>query len=178
MSVQETTDELAPSRWGRLAARWKGIALTVLTLAAVTLATVLYITEYRPSRQTDHAAQQVAVDAASSATVALLSYSPETLDQDLARAQTLMTGEFLTYYGKFSADIVAPAVRDKGITARAQALNAALMDLTPTTAKVLVFLNQETTSRDRPEPSLTASSVVVTLDRVDTVWLISALDPV
>ena len=45
-------------------------------------------------------------------------------------------------------------------------------------AKVLVFLNQETVSRDRPEPSLVASSVVVSVTKVDEKWLISALDPV
>jgi Mce-associated membrane protein len=168
----------AAKRWRWITARWKGIALTVLVLVTGTLASVLYVTDYRPSRQTDPAAQQVAVDAAATATVALLSYSPETLDRDLARAQTLMTGEFLTYYGKFSAEVVAPAVRDKGIRASAQVLNSALMEMQRDAAKVLVFLNQETASRDRPEPALTASSVVVTLSKVDGNWLIAALDPI
>lgn len=174
--TESSSKAAKPRRW--VTARWKGIALTVLALAAGTLASVLYVTDYRPSRQTDPAAQQVVTDAAATATVALLSYSPETLDRDLERARTLMTGEFLTYYGKFSAEVVAPAVRDKGIRAGAQVLNSALMEMQPDTAKVLVFLNQETASRDRPEPALTASSVVVTLSKVDGHWLIAALDPV
>ncbi|WNG79702.1 hypothetical protein C6A86_015480 [Mycobacterium sp. ITM-2016-00316] len=166
------------ARWSKVAVRWKGIALTVLVLATAALASVLYVTEYRPSQQTDPAAQQTVIDAASTATVVLLSYAPETLDRDLDRARTLMFGDFLTYYGKFSSEVVAPAVRDKGIKASAQVVNAALMEMSTDTAKVLLFLNQETMSRDRPEPALTASSVVVTLDKVDGHWLIAALDPV
>ncbi|MGK2868105.1 MAG: hypothetical protein ACSLFA_15930 [Mycobacterium sp.] len=168
----------AGAPWSKVTARWKGIALTVLVVAAAALASVLYVTEYRPSRQTDEAARQAVVNAASTATVVLLSYAPETLDRDMERARTLMSGDFLTYYGKFSSEVVAPAVRDKGIKASAQVLSAAPMEMTPDTAKVLLFLNQETLSRDRPEPALTASSVVVTLDKVDGHWLIAALDPV
>lgn len=149
----------------------------MLTVAAV-LALVVYGTAYRPARQSDAVAADDAVRAASSATVALLSYSPETLGQDLERARALMAGDFLTYYGKFSDDVVAPAVRTKGIQAAAQVVNAGLIEIRPNDAKVLVFLNQETVSRERREPALTASSVVVSLAKVDSRWLISALDPV
>lgn len=162
----------------KVTARWKGILLTVLLLAAAVFATVLYFNSFRPGQQTDAAAEQLAIDSASSATVALLSYSPDTLDRDMERAQSLMTGEFLTYYGKFTAEVVAPAVRERGIMAKAQVLNSGLMEMHPNSAKVLVFLNQETASRDRPEPALTASSVVVSMTRTDGKWLISALDPV
>lgn len=161
-----------------LATHWKGLGLTALLLAAATFASVLYFTSYRPSQQTDAAAEQVAIDSASTATVTLLSYAPDTLDRDLQRAQELMTGEFLTYYGKFSNEVVAPAVRERGIKASAHVLDAALMEMHPDSAKVLLFLNQETTSRDRPEPALAASSVVVSLTNSDGRWLISALDPV
>ena len=48
----------------------------------------------------------------------------------------------------------------------------------PDQAKVLVFVNQTTTSSDRAEPTQAASSVIVTLNHVDGKWLISAFDPV
>ena len=162
----------------RILLRWRGIAAAGLVLVASVLTTVLYVSDFRPALQTDAAAEQVVLAEASSATVALLSYSPETLDRDMERAQSLMTGEFLTYYGKFTTDVVAPAVRDKGIKASAQVMTSAVMEMQPDNAKVLVFLNQETVSRDRPEPSLVASSVVVSVTKVDGKWLISALDPV
>ncbi|MEB3030324.1 hypothetical protein [[Mycobacterium] nativiensis] len=159
-------------------ARWKTLALAVLLSATTVLVGALYATAHRSDRQSGAAAAQSAIDAASTGTVALLSYAPETLDRDMERAQTLMTGGFSTYYGKFSTDVVAPAVRTKGIKASAQVLNAALMEIGSNDAKVLVFLNQETVSRDRPEPARTASSVVVSLTKTDDEWRISALDPV
>lgn len=177
-TAESGSSTVGGARWPKVSVRWKGIALTALVLAAAALASVLYVTEYRPGQQTDPAAQQTVIDAASTATVVLLSYAPDTLDRDVDRARTLMVGDFLTYYGKFSSEVVAPAVRDKGIKASAQVMNAALMEMSADTAKVLLFLNQETMSRDRPEPALTASSVVVTLDKVDGHWLIAALDPV
>ena len=161
-----------------LSAHWKTFILVALLASTTVLAGALYFTVHRPDRHSDATAAQRAVDAASAGTVALLSYAPETLDRDLETARTLMTGGFLTYYGKFSTDVVAPAVRTKGIKASARVLNAALMEIASNDAKVLVFLNQETVSRDRPEPALTASSVVVSLTKTDDAWRISALDPV
>jgi Mce-associated membrane protein len=43
---------------------------------------------------------------------------------------------------------------------------------------VLLFLNQTTTSKENPDGSFTASSVKVSLTKVNDVWLISAFDPV
>ncbi|BBX12828.1 hypothetical protein MNVM_19090 [Mycobacterium novum] len=169
---------LAARTTAALIARWQILALAALLSSATVLAGVLYATAHRPDRQSDAAAAQSAIDAASSGTVALLSYAPETLDRDMDRARALMTGGFSTYYGKFTTDVVAPAVRTKGIKASAQVLNAALMEIRSNEAKVLVFLNQETVSRDRPEPALTASSVVVSLTKTNNEWLVSALDPV
>lgn len=161
-----------------LTRRRKPFLLGVILAATAVLATVLYVTAYRPIQQSSDAAGDAAVRAASSATVALLSYAPETLDQDIERSRSLMSGDFLTYYSKFTTDVVAPAVRTKGIRAAAQVVNAGLLEIRQNEAKVLVFLNQETVSRERPEPALTASSVVVSLAKVDAKWLISALDPV
>lgn len=167
------------TRAGReLVARWRVLVVAGLLVLSAVLAAVLYFTQYRIDRQTDAASVEAVVDAASTGTIALLSYAPETLDEDLATARSTMTGDFLTYYGKFSSDVVAPAVQDKGITASVQIVRAGMMEIHPASAKVLVFLNQETVSKDRPDPSLTASSVVVSLTKVDGNWLISAFDPV
>jgi Mce-associated membrane protein len=38
-------------------------------------------------------------------------------------------------------------------------------------------MNQNTASKEKPEPLTTASSVVVTLNRVSGSWLIAKLDP-
>jgi Mce-associated membrane protein len=48
----------------------------------------------------------------------------------------------------------------------------------PGKAEVLVFVNQVTTSKDRPTPALATSSVMVTLVRSGDGWLISGFNPV
>ncbi|MBU8810204.1 hypothetical protein KL953_15075 [Mycolicibacterium goodii] len=159
-------------------ARWRAIVVVGLLVSSAALVTVLYLTQYRIDRQTDTKAVDEVVAAASTGTVALLSYTPDTLEADLAAARSKMTGDFLTYYGKFTSDVVAPAVQQKGITATARVARAGMMEIRPDSAKVLVFLNQETSSKERPDPSLTASSVVVSMTKVGGNWLISAFDPV
>ncbi|PRC45061.1 hypothetical protein C6A85_97060 [Mycobacterium sp. ITM-2017-0098] len=161
-----------------LAGRWHALTVLVLVAVSAALLATVYLREYRPDGQTDAASVAAAIDAASTGTTALLSYAPETIDDDLNTSRSLMTGEFLTYYSKFTAEVVAPAVRDEGVRARAQVVRAALMEIRPDLAKVLLFLNQETSSRDRPEPAPTASSVVVSMTKADGKWLISAFDPV
>ncbi|AFE12633.1 hypothetical protein MRGA423_08530 [Mycobacterium tuberculosis RGTB423] len=67
----------------------------------------LYLEQYRPDQQTDSGAARAAVAAASDGTIALLSYSPDTLDQDFATARSHLAGDFLSYYDQFTQQIVA-----------------------------------------------------------------------
>ena len=179
MTIAKGATVSAPRRMASaLATRWRLVAVPSLLITACAMLATLYVTQYRVDSQTDSAAEQAAVAAASSATAALLSYTPETIDTDLATARSLMTGEFATYYGGFTAEVVAPAARDRGVKAQAHVIDSALMELRPDQAKVLVFLKQQTASRERPEATVTASSVAVTVTRVDGEWLASAFDPV
>jgi Mce-associated membrane protein len=124
------------------------------------------------------AAAHTAIQAASDGTVALLSYSPDSLDRDFSDAKAHLTGDFLSYYNHFTEQIVAPAAKQKGVTTRAVVVQSALSELNPDMAVVLLFINQTTTSTDRPEPALTSSSVLVSLSKVNGAWLISKFDAV
>ena len=84
----------------------------------------------------------------------------------------------MSYYSKFTEQIVTPAARQRSVRANAVVVRAAVSELYPNSAVVLVFVNQSTTSRDRPEPVLAPSSVLVTLTKVDGQWLISSFNPV
>lgn len=158
--------------------RWRVVAVSLLVIVSGAMLAALYVTQYRVDSQTDAAAENAVVEAASSATAALLSYTPETIDADLAAARSAMTGDFATYYSGFTSEVVAPAARERGVKAQAHVIDSALMELHPDRAKVLVFLKQETSSRERPEAAVTASSVAVTVTKVDGRWLVSAFDPV
>ena len=157
---------------------WLPLAAMALVLASVVAAGSVYWWLYRPDRLTDSAAQQQVVAAAKEGTEALLSYSPETLDADLATAKSHLTGEFLDYYSDFTEKVVAPAARQKGVKTEANVARAAVSEMRPGKAEVLVFVNQVTTSKDRPTPALATSSVMVTLVRSGGDWLISGFNPV
>jgi Mce-associated membrane protein len=157
---------------------WAAIVLAVALVAAAGLASWMFFFVYQPDRQTDDTAVQSAVKTASDGTVALLSYSPESLDKDFATAKSKLTGSFLSYYTQFTEQIVAPAAKQKSVKTQAAVVRAALSDIHPESAVVLVFINQTTESKDRADPSFINSAVRVTLQKIDGGWLISSFDPV
>lgn len=161
----------------RLLVRWRSILLTALVTAAMGLAVGLFLFQYRPDRRIDDAAAQRAIQAASDGAVASLTYSSDSMARDFASAKSHLTGDFLAYYDKFTKDIVTPTVQQKHITQTAVVLRAAISELHPDSAVVLVFLNETTASKEKPEPLTTPSSVRVTLTKVNGSWLISKLDP-
>ncbi|MGB8387852.1 twin-arginine translocation pathway signal [Mycobacterium sp.] len=179
-------DGAAPGRLKRFAARVKkrssgkvlAALVTLLVVASLALLGGLFYFLYLPDRDTDAAAAKAAISAASEGTVAVLSYSPETLDRDFSSAKSHLTGDFLTYYSQFTHEIVAPAAKQKSVKTSAVVLRAALSELHPDSATVLLFVNQSTQSKDRPEPTLTSSSVLVTMTKADGRWLISSFSPV
>ncbi len=63
-------------------------------MSAVTAGSV-YWWLYRPDRLTDAAGQQQVLSAATEGIEALLSYSPENVDNDVATAKSQLTGDFL-----------------------------------------------------------------------------------
>jgi Mce-associated membrane protein len=153
------------------------LVLVLALLAAGGLAAWLYFSEYRPDEQTDAAVAQSAVDAARSGTLALLSYKPDTLDKDVAAAKSHLTGDFLNSYDEFTKQILSPAAKEKAVATTAQVVGAAATDVRPDSAVVLVFVNQVSTSRERPDPAMASSSVLVSLTKADGGWLITKFDP-
>ncbi len=152
--------------------------VALLVVASLGLLGGLYYFLYVPDRETNEAATKAAISAASEGAVAVLSYSPDTLDHDFSSAKSHLTGDFLSYYDQFTTQIVAPAAKQKSLKTTAVVLRAALKEFHPDSAVVLLFVNQSTQSKDRPEPTLNNSSVLVTLTRADGKWLISSFNPV
>jgi Mce-associated membrane protein len=163
--------------WSPLGSRWRVIALAVLVVAAMALAGAVFFLQYRPDQQTDAAARQAATKAAEDGAVAVLTYSPDTLDHDIANAKSHLTGNFLNYYNKFTEAIMAAAAKQKGVTTSANVAESAVSELRPDSAVVLVFVNKMTLSKDQPAPVPTPATVRVTMTKVNGSWLISEFDP-
>jgi Mce-associated membrane protein len=164
-------------QWARRwSARWRSIIATTLVVAAVGVAAGVYFFLYRPDQQVGDAAAHRAIQTASDGAVAVLSYAPDHVDHDFDKAKSYLTGDFLAYYTKFTEQIAAMALQ-KHVTQTAKVVRAAVSEMHPNSAVVLVFINLTATSKEKPEPQSTASGARVTLTKVKGSWLISNLDP-
>lgn len=161
----------------RYSARWRSIVATTLAIAAVGVAAGVYFILYRPDQQVGDAAARRAIQAASDGAVAVLSYSYDHLNRDFNNAKSHLTGDLLAYYSKFSDDVVAPTAQKGQLTASAKVIRAAVTELHPDSAVVLVFVDQTTKSVQKKDPENTQSSVLVTLTKVNGSWLIAKFDP-
>ncbi|MCV7031777.1 hypothetical protein [Mycobacterium sherrisii] len=185
-AVEATDADAAeqPERSGRAALlAWlkaKAVPITLISLLLLSggAAAWLYFQQYRPDQQTNAAVADAVVSSASDGTVALLSYSPDSLDKDFAAAKSHLSGDFLSYYNQFTEQIVAPAAKQKSLKTNARVLGAAVQELHPDSAVVLVLVDQSTTSKDNPDPAMSSSSVLVSLTKLNGAWLITKFEPV
>lgn len=109
--------------------------------------------------------------------IGLLTYRPETVEEDLAAAEDGLTGRFRDTYSQLSHDVLIPDAKHKNISAIASVPAAASVSATPNHAVVLLFVDQ-LLAVGASEPVDTASSFRVSLDKMDGRWLISNLEPI
>lgn len=160
-------------------ARWRAaLAYAVLPAIALLLAASAgYLRWYDSSAAASAAAGTDAVRSASDSTVSMLSYKAGSVQSDLTTAANRLTGGFKDSYTSLVHDVVIPGAQQRQISSVATVQAAAAESTTATHAVVLLFVSQSVTVGTDP-PSDTASSVRVTLDRVDDRWLVSGFDPV
>jgi Mce-associated membrane protein len=167
------------TRIARRRIRWsKAIAYGLIPGLALLLASAAgYLKWQDGTTREAQAAGAESVRSAIDSTVALLSYRPDTVEKDLDAAKGRLTGTFLNAYTSLTRDVVIPGAKQKQVSAVATVPAAASSSATPTHAVVLLFVDQ-TVTVGQGAPTNTASSVRVTLDKVDGRWLISQFDPV
>lgn len=187
IEAAENEDKEAPSDprgsvvWQTLRGVWARIGVILLAAALVAsagVASLLFFFQYRPDQEIDAAAAKVAIDAASKGSVALLTYSPDSLDKDFTAAKSHLTGDFLSYYTQFTEQVVTPAAKQKAVKTTATVVRSAVSELHPDSAVVLVFINQQTTSKENPDGAFASSTVKVGMKKMNDTWLISSFDPV
>lgn len=157
-------------------ARWRPILLTVLLFIVAGFAAGYFYFVYRPDLQTDDAAARQVMEVASDGAVALLSYSPDTLSRDFDNAKSRLTDNYLAYYQRFEDQIVGPSAQRGQVTTTATVIKAAVAELHPNSAVVLVFLRQKTASKATPQPVVTSSSARIALVKINGSWLIEKFD--
>jgi Mce-associated membrane protein len=164
-------------RAGRFSAK-RILACALLPVLALILAAgAAYLRWQVSSAQLSRTAAVQSTQAATESTVAMLSYRPETVDKDLLSAGNRMTGKFRDDYTRLINDIVIPGAKQKKISAVAKVAAAASVSATENHAVVLEFVDQTVTIGDDP-PTDSASTVRITLEKVNGRWLISQFDPI
>ncbi|MET8427858.1 hypothetical protein [Nocardia sp. NPDC004860] len=152
------------------------IAATAVILGlAVTVSLQLFV--QRPADRDLAAARDTVAHTASDGAVAILSYKPETVDQDLNAAKARLTGDFLDTYGKLADTVVGPTAKDKRVTMQATPTGAAVESVARDRATVLVYIDQITTVAGNPAPSQSQNALRVGLAKVDGRWLINRFEP-
>lgn len=171
-AVEEPAAKVRRFSWKRLLVGGLLPALVMLMAAAAG-----YLKWQTHSAQMAQAAAAQSVQAATESTIAMLAYRPDTVDKALPAAADRLTGAFRNDYTKLIDDVVIPGSKQKKISAIATVPAAASISATENHAVVLVFVNQ-TTVIDNDPPSNSASSVRITLERINNRWLISQFEPV
>ncbi|BBU21631.1 hypothetical protein AWC32_01575 [Mycobacterium xenopi] len=122
-------------------------------------------------------ARAESVQTAKDSATALLSFTPDTIDQQVHIARDRLTGGFRDAYMQVTREVLIPNAKEKGVTASATVLAAASVSATQNHALVLVFVDQ-TVTIGTSRPNNATSSVRVTLDKIGERWLVSGFDPV
>jgi Mce-associated membrane protein len=177
-TADESTESAEPEKPKRRIQWARVFAFGVLPAVALLLALGAgYLKWMDNSVRNDVVARDESIKAAKDSTIALLSYKPETVEQQLGAARDLLSGDFRDSYTSLTNDVVIPGAKQKQISAVATVPAAASVSANPRHAVVLVFVNQ-TVIVGQTAPTDSASSVRVTLDKVGDRWLISKFDPV
>ncbi len=132
------------------------------------------------SRRDAEKAGVEATRAANESLIEILSYEPGTVEKDLDYARARLTGAFLDEYTTRMKTVVIPDATNRLVSVVAQVPSTAVVSAQPNHVVVLAFVNQTTTvdTERPPKTTIEASSVRVTLERVDDHWLISAFETV
>ncbi|HXO54426.1 MAG TPA: hypothetical protein VN888_26160 [Mycobacterium sp.] len=171
------TEDTGPARRGRTRLA-RILAYGLLPTVALLLAGAAgYLKFVDGTARYAEIARAQSVQAAIDSTVAMLSYRPDTVEQNLSAARDRMTGSFRDSYTSLTNNVVIPGAKQRQISSVATVPAAASVSAAETHAVVLVFIDQSTIIGNDP-PTDTASSVKVTLDKVHNRWLISQFDPI
>jgi Mce-associated membrane protein len=160
-------------------ARWKTrIVYIILPVLMMMIGGAIGYLKYADGTfHTDQTARAQAVDAAKQITTAMLSYKPDSVDKDLRAAQDRLTGDFRGAYTALVDKVVIPGAKERHIISQANIAAAGPASADAQHAVVLLFVDQTITIGTDP-PTNTASSVRVSLDKVDGRWMVSKFEPI
>jgi Mce-associated membrane protein len=167
---------------------WVGLGTlgcVVIALVAVLVVELVHGSGSKKSAAADalalarSAAMQQAIDEAP----VLFSYDYRKLDKDLAAARAVTTGAFTASYDQVSVPAVKPLAAKYQVVVVANVLGSSVVDdsgaaKTPSTVKVLLFLNQTVKNSQLAAPRVDANRTVLTMQKVGAGWKVAGVDAI
>lgn len=146
-------------------------------VAALLVVSAVWLFWDAHSRQSADRAGVAAMQAARDSIAAMLSYRPDTVEKDLDAARERLTGRFLDDYTQLVKTVVIPDAKKRAITAAAQVLSTAVVSAVNDRVLVLAYVDQ-TMTVGTENPTVTASTVRVGMEKVDGRWLVASFDQI
>jgi Mce-associated membrane protein len=153
--------------------RWTA-PVAALVLALAVLGSLVGVSLRDPGAQarTDRAA----ASQARTSIEQMLSYNYKSIDAQAARIEGLLTGSFK---GEFTAamdkEIKPMAVKNQTVVS-AKVSDIGVMSSSPTTVKVLAFVNQARVASGQSQPVVDQNRVMATMAKVGDRWLVSKVE--
>jgi Mce-associated membrane protein len=149
--------------------------LAVLALVLSVTAGVLWSVNRATADQ--DAVRADAVAAAKKNVATLLSYDYRTIATAVEERTGLVTGKFKSQYAKLVNDQVAPAARKRKVVTRTEVITGAVVSADTDQARLLLFLNQVSATKQSKVPVLSGSRVRVEMKKVDGTWRVADVTP-
>jgi Mce-associated membrane protein len=169
-----------PAKWRAAAFAWSPSALfagLALLLATAVLATSLGMWKAADERRTLASNAAAASSAASIIIEKMLGYDYRTFDQHTSQVSALLTGHFRSEFVQAATQVVKPLAVQNQAVIQAKVSEVSVMS-TPGQAdvKVLLFVDQRTTSAKLASPQIDQNRVMLTMSHTDGRWLVSKVE--
>lgn len=176
-------DERDRGRAGLLGSQWLAALLTALVVGLGVFVAITAYDEFKPAESQSETSGQVTDENVRTAILVagadlsqrVLTYHHDSFDQDMEVAEERLTPEFRKEYDLAMEQVRANTEKNK-ISQEATAVSSAIITASDTKAKVLVFINQETSSARTQANQMVRNRLVVDLERIDGDWAVAAVN--
>lgn len=150
-----------------------------ILVALVVVGLVLLLIAWRQAHQANEVeeAGQAAMKVARTSTPAILNYTDSNLSRQLASSRRLMTPRYAKRYAAMVKTRVWPQARKFGVANEIGVVSTGVVKATPRTAVILVFANQTTRTKAKPEGITQGTRLEVTLRKNEERWLVDDVRP-
>ncbi len=150
----------------------------VLAAVAVAGLVVLVIVGRQASQAAEtERAGQAAMKAARTSVPAILSYTDSGLSAQLATNRRLMTPDYAKRYASMVKTRVLPHAQKYGVANQVGVVSLGTVRSSTESAVVLVFANQTTRTKEKPDGLTQGTRLEVTLRLSDGRWLVDDMKP-